>query len=477
MDSDTMPEANDLSPLDWLMPRSYVSQVLCFPAADPGIFQILKEALRGTAKDIPHLLSGVVDQEHPEGSVRLADASQTIDDLISWQDLSGSLDYAVLKEGNFPPSSFNVASIKPPALTPPLSKPEPVFRARLSLVKGGTLLSVGFHHRTTDITGFGALLKIWASHCRTGSSLDAGFNSSWYDRGALLRPAIASTGEVSGAVPEYVFIQEPAAPPPAAESTSGATEYETRIFYFSKEALQWLKAAVNKHIASVKPGLDWVSTGDVMTALLWSATISAEQITSQTASQTGVHETCTAGIPVNFRSRYNPPLPYHYLGAAFGMTTVSMPREDLLSLSSGPKPMADPTLLDDASVILLAKSAAAIRTSVARVTEESMHRALTYIASQPDIRSIKLVPRHTSMSLVSWADQGTYELDWGELLGRCEAVRIPKMPGRRFPIVLPRLPENGNGNGGLEVMASFEKRVMDQFSECRLVRTFGSLRC
>ncbi len=464
--------ALSLSPIDWLMPRAYVGQILCFPSTSPAIFPELRKGLAGVVADVPHLLSGVVDQGYPKGSVRLADPYQTVDNLISCQDLSGTLEYAALKAYNFPPSAFNVPGVGPPDTRPPFAVPEPVFRAKVLLIKGGTLLWVEFHHCTTDIIGFGALLKLWASHCRTGSSAEVGFDRSWHDRRVLFKFQIdaAFTPGPSQPVPKLLPMGQPGAPT-GTGATPVASTYETRIFYFGMANLQLLKSSINEHLPSLQTGVSWVSTGDILAALLWSATVWAED-NSDSDPTTQVN--ATARIPVNFRSRHKPPLPKDYLGSAVVMTTASTARKELLSLSSDTNDTGrSSATIDDLLKVGLAKIAAAIRTSINQANEDQIREALVYTASQTDIQHIRLSPRHNGISLVSWADERVYGLPWGNTLGCCEAIRIQKYSGKRYPIVLPRSADHD----GLEAIVSFDERTMTRFHQSRLIRLYGTLRC
>ncbi|KAH8658206.1 transferase family-domain-containing protein [Xylariales sp. PMI_506] len=462
--------SNSLSPLDWLMPRAYVGQVLCFPSTSPSIFHDLRRGLAGVAADVPYLLSGVIDQEYPKGAVQLSDPYQTVDDIFSWQDRSGALGYAALKAANFPPSAFNV--LGPPVRSPEprFSVPEPVFRAKLVLIDGGALLYLEFHHSTTDMTGFGALLKLWAAHCRTGSSVTVGFDRRWHERRILeeFYQDFTVTSRSLLSPPKLIPAQETES---SVHSNSALDEspHETRIFRFANGRLKHLKDCINEHLQSTQYEVEWVSTGDVLAAILWSATVWTEDQSSATTQVNG-----TARIPVNFRSRCRPSLPKDYLGSAVVMTTVTIAREDLLSLSGdfddfGKTPVA----LDNALIMGIAKIAAAIRISINQVNNNNVREAFAYASSQPDIERLRLNSRHNGVSLVSWVDQSAYELDWGTSTLRCEAVRVEKYPGKRYPIVLPRVP----GQDVLEVVVSFDDVAMARFRRNRLVRSYGVVWC
>jgi trichothecene 3-O-acetyltransferase len=464
-------ERDSLTPVEWLMPRTYVSQILCFGVTDQHIFGILKEGLHGLVQDVPYLLSGVVSQEAPKGSVRLTDPYQTVKDLFSFHDLSATLNYETLKADHFPPKALTSHAIRPPGTTPPYATLTPVFRARLSLADGGLLLCIAVHHSTTDVTGLGALLKLWAAHCRSGSSAAVGFDPSWFDRSILLGSSTGSVGPAPD-IPEFIHLLEKGEQPRLAIAPLEDTVYETEIWHFPQKLLHELKEVLNQHVVAMRLEVPWVSTGDVLAAILWSATTWAEQPEGGTASC--ARERCATGIPVNFRSRIHPRLPTDYLGAAFGMTTAFADRADLLSASASISPGEDVPRTDH--VLSLARVASAIRVSLGGINDDSVRNVLQYTVSRPDITSIKLGPRHDGISLVSWADEGVYELDWGDSIGRCEAVRLPKMGARRYPIILPRIPPTGDNEPGHEVIASFDERTMERFCQNPLIRQFGNLR-
>ncbi|XDG09231.1 hypothetical protein ABKA04_008846 [Annulohypoxylon sp. FPYF3050] len=461
-----------LSALDKLMPRGYVRQMFCFSSAHAQVAHVLKAGLAGLIADVPYLLAGIVisqDRTH----VSLGESYQSLEDIYSEQDLSDVVDYAVIKQQHFPPSAFTAPGIIPPDTQPPFPNPAPVFRARLSLVKGGFILCVAIHHCTTDITGFGVLLKIWASHCRTGASSAIGFSPSWLDREALFKRPGSSSTQTSSSIPELLHVKTPDELARLAALAPQSRDLTTCIFFFPQESLQALKQAVNQHITS-QDARGWVSSGDILTAILWSAIISAESESSNDEDGNN-----TIGFPVNFRSRFDPPLPPDYLGAAFIMTTATASRRDLISLSSHINSTDGAEPLDPASVSKLAGIASTIRASVHRVDEENVRNVLLYLDAASDNHPpITLGPRHDGISIVSWADQDIYGLDWGDVVGKCDAVRLPKLMYKRYPIVLPRIPTNANGDGeGLEVIVNFDRLVFERFQGSWPIQQFATLQC
>ncbi|OTB19779.1 hypothetical protein K445DRAFT_150063 [Daldinia sp. EC12] len=468
-----------LSPLDKFMPRGYVRQIFCFPSTHAHVTDTLKKGLKGVVNDVPYLLSDILTSEDRK-NVSFSDSYQTLEDLYYEQDLSDTIDYAAIKAQHFPPSAFTAPGIIPPDTQPPLPNPAPVCRVAVSLVKGGFILCVAVHHCTTDITGFGALLKIWASHCRTSASTGAGFNPSWLNRQVLIERPDAHNATAPTSMPQLLHVREPGSYARLAGPAPPPSDLTTAIFFFPQTKLQALKHAVNEYIAS-QDSTGWVSSGDILTTLLWSATLAAEQ--DAPASESGVvanqKSTNTIGIPVNFRSRLNPPLPPNYLGAAFLMTATTVSREDLISLATESHNSNDHGYLDSILIARLAEIASTIRASLREVDEQSVRDVLAFLNSAPSDRPpTTLGPRHDGISLVSWADQGVYELEWGDAVGRCESVRLPKLANKRYPILLPRISSGPNGeDGGLEVIVSFDKQMFLGFEQSWSIKRFATLRC
>ncbi|KAI5923423.1 transferase family-domain-containing protein [Camillea tinctor] len=454
------PASYQISPLEKLMPRVYVRQIYCFPSPNPSAIEVLMQGLAGAVSDIPYLLSGIITTGPGQMDISLSAPYQSPSDLFSCLDLSSSLDYASLKASHFPPTAFTIPGLFPREVDRPYPNPAPVFRARACPIRGGLLLCVAVHHSTTDITGFGALLRIWASHCRTRSSRAAGFDPSWIDRRLLLQPS-SNDNAAPPPFPPFLHALDAegmskfssrADPPVRLE------DYRTGIFFFAQAGLDALKRAASEHLlSSSPPPCPWVSTGDILAALLWSAMFSAEGNNNNDDD----NGSSTLSFPVNFRSRV--PLNPSYLGAAFAMTAAHAPAADLRAILAGPSPTAS-----------LAAVAAAHRRSVTAVDAPRVRAHLAYLGAGKDA-PVVLGTGHFGMSVVSWAGQGAREVDWGAAVGgRCEAVRVSAMAYRRYPIVLPRVPGR---EGGLEVIVCFEEGYMERFARSWGVREYAVVRC
>ncbi|KAI3335647.1 hypothetical protein F4824DRAFT_464358 [Ustulina deusta] len=499
-----------LSPLEEFMPRAYVRQIYCFPTTSPQAVSTLSRGLPGLARDVPYILSRVVSDKSGTGArVAVSAPCQSPEDIFSWHDLSDSMSYAALKAGHFAPGAFPAHAVAPPDTLPPCPASPAVFLARASLVDGGLILCVAAHHVVTDITGLGALLKIWASHCRDGGS-DIGFGASWMDRG----PLFSASRSPASTMPGLLHLKTPdesAAVRGTGRAGTGQPQipyYRTGIFYFPRRPLRVLRDAANAHVASREPG-SWVATSDILSSLLWSAIIAARGnppplLDSADEQRVTCKDTrassSTLSFPVQFRSALRPPLPRDFLGAAFVMTRARVPHEDVCRISScfrtsstsaaqdgesGPEDAGTEISLHSAEISALAEVALAIRRAVRRIDDAAVRGVLAYLEAHPGTNlevPLVLGPSRceaggSGTSVVSWADQCVYELNWGDAVGQCDTVRLSKMAYQRDPIVLPHIPGLNGDDGGVEVIMSYEADVMQRVIEGPVMRLFATLRC
>ncbi|KAK8060006.1 hypothetical protein PG996_009936 [Apiospora saccharicola] len=491
------------------MPRTYIRQMLCFPASasqnisgGSDIAYALRDGLTATAVQVPYLRSRIVSLAHPHGAVGMSAPDQSIWSLFDVRNVSRNYNYATLRGCGFPPDILGRGEFMPVTAMANSDgddkDEEPVFRARLSLVEGGFVLGVAVHHSTTDITGLGTLLKIWAANSRRSRNggcdiTDIGLKDGLVTAAMLDRAAVRDLGlgvaepDIPKTIPSVLFFQD-GEPAPKPDPATPQPVFTTAIFRFTPDSLKELKAliTVNHMLEWIAADVPWVSTGDFLTALLWSALIAAEIGPERCAALSedspepipSYPDSMTISIPANFRARCEPPLSPDYLGAAFGRVAVSVPTLDLWRLAMPIKlcPADDhrePTFENPDSRVIMAKIAAEIRRALtSQINARSIPAAVAYTMSRPDIAAMKR-QRAEGITMVSWAEQGVCALDWGlSGVGRCEAVRLSKMSGKRYPIVLPR-----SQDGGLEVILSLEAAEMERFREVWLMKRFSELRC
>uniref|UniRef100_A0A0B7K0P2 Cytokinin riboside 5'-monophosphate phosphoribohydrolase n=1 Tax=Bionectria ochroleuca TaxID=29856 RepID=A0A0B7K0P2_BIOOC len=338
-------------------------------------------------------------------SIALSEPYASVDDLFRVRDLSTAAEYKDLRAHNFSPSSLKGLDFSLGDLVS--SGRRPIFRAVFLLMNSGSVLSINVHHSTTDITGFGALLKIWASHCSLHSSQPVGFAADWLDRRALLPSNYVALDAAQINLPTLLH-REAADGIKKSGGHDDPDHLETLVFKLSGDTLRSLKGEVTKHLdTDVVP---WVSTSDVLFGLLWAAVTYAED--QEDPARRGTPGRATARqmrFPVNVRSRLRPPLPENYLGSAFVVALATVDNTDLLNI-----------IVKDVepSIAALARVATAIRKSILAINNKAVEEVVGFLAAQDDLAGLKLGQQATDVSIVSWADESVYELDWGQEIGR-----------------------------------------------------------
>ncbi len=470
-----------LSIIDSLMPRLYIRQMHCFPSTDPLISEILKDGLRETITSIPFLAASVIKCSSQKGALKMGGPFSTIDEIFSCHEHLEGMNYSALKEASFPLEPLNASFLSPLLPAPPVPEPAPVMRVRMTRVERGFILYICIHHCVVDVNGLAALLKVWAAHCRNTSDKEVLVDPDCLDRTALLgsskvsssvrpaeiwyRPRYRPTGkEISLLFTSLnrtlrsclIKCLVPLAPVPSTPDS------ETALYYFPAKTLKELKVEVLKH--AVAAGVEWLSTNDILSALVWSAAMQARG----TSWQPNIQSRSTVGMSVDIRGRLEPPLPNSYIGNAIGICWVTISRKSLLSAADPASPQA------------LAKVATSIRKSLSGVDNARMRNLVAYVEGQQDLTKLSWGSPTTDFMVTTWAGQDSYGLDWGEVIGKCEAIRARKLAITDYCVILPRHPSQGcdeASSGGLEVMISLRSDRMRRLQAGKLMNAFAQLRC
>ena len=103
---------------------------------------------------------------------------------------------------------------------------------------------------------------------------------------------------------------------------SAAPETTGRIFKFSSERIQTLKAQLNATLQTLVPDPShrrWVSSNDCVAALVWS------HVTRARRPHLDAFSDSRLGVAVNIRSKMDPPLSPSYFGNAALYTVAQLP--------------------------------------------------------------------------------------------------------------------------------------------------------
>lgn len=167
-----------LTPLDHLMPRYHMVQLLYFSRSNSDITAIashLKTSLKRTFETLP-ILSGTV-QLDTEGGRRQAGALCVdapwvdVNDIFVVNDLTNCEDlvYADLKREHFPMTTVERYEFRSVLFTEKgdvKTLPAPVMMAQVNFIRGGMVLAVCLHHSFMDGLGGATVIGLWAAFCR-----------------------------------------------------------------------------------------------------------------------------------------------------------------------------------------------------------------------------------------------------------------------------------------------------------------------
>lgn len=460
-----------LSPLDQILPRMYFGEILCFPGTDENVLPTLREGLRKVADSIPHLTSFVVDDESRPGNIRLERERDTINNiLISREDSrEDKPDYETLRKTSFPifPGSF----LYPHIPEVPWVAPWPVMRAEVTQIRGGFMVVVLVHHCVFDGVALSELLNLWASCCRRNSlGQPLEISPARLNRKALLeddskrmrsQPSVIFkvTNRRCSLLQTSSFLRRPFIPilPKPLHPSWPITLY--RLPY---DKLESLKQSLNQFASRL--GVRFLSTNDVVSALIWSC---ATMVMSTRFQRWNLTSVCSTGVSVNVRSRLQPRLPDDFLGCAIGVAYINVARRKLCAAA------------EEGSFESLASIAAAIRQGVDGVTNATMKEIINYVDLQDDSSKLQWRPKKLNEFYISsWANQRIYDADWGPEIGKCEALRVAQIALAPMCVILP--PRLGLGStkgspGDIELVVSLESSHMDRFRRLKLLNKFAEI--
>ncbi|KAK4081314.1 uncharacterized protein Triagg1_2846 [Trichoderma aggressivum f. europaeum] len=461
-----------LSPLDQILPRMYFGEILCFPSADTNLFPILQQGLSKVAASVPHLTSFVVHDDARPGRIRLERGRDNIDNILvnSNDPLEKMPDYQSLKRTSFP--IFPRSSLFYPNVpNVPWAAPWPVMRAEVTRVRGGFVLVVLVHHCVFDGVALSELLKMWATCCACHDSAQPPEISQVRLNRTVLQGEESKQenfppADIFKIVNKQSFLSQtislikrtfnPILPKPLSPT------WPITLYRLPHDKLQGLKQTMNQF--APKLGVRFLSTNDVVSALIWSC---ATMAMSTSFQRWNLMSYCSTGVSVNIRSKIQPRLPDDFIGCAFGVAYIDMARTNLCAAA------------EVASYESIARVAAAIRHGVDGITNEKMKEILNYVDGQDDPTKLQWRPKKLNdFYISSWANQCIYNADWGPQIGKCDALRVAQIALAPMCVILPRRAGFESKDGhcvDIELVVSLESLHMDRFKRSKAMKMFAEI--
>lgn len=330
-------------------------------------------------------------------------------------------------------------------LTQLTTVPAPVFRAQINRLADGIALCLAVNHMVLDGKGNDMLLALLAQCCHdpTGASWSTSAAAAQVETRQYLHTLRGWSDEG----PSLGVDAVDATVLPGEGLASDATSIVYNLV-FSEERIQQLKRHCNARLPGLrqqhdqegyKAGPGFVSSNDVLTALLWIC--ASPVVVTQSPSS-------TVGVAVNSRGRFNPPLPDEYLGnsVAYANSLLNMSqlrclkhepaaenegREAIRGQSdtsnfSGEKQRACregcAVIDDDDTMQLLTLMAYRIRCSIADVNGPALAKLVASYYKTPDWSQILL--QRCDVIVSSLNDWRVFALDFGSQLGYVDRVEF-----------------------------------------------------
>ncbi|KAF7518897.1 hypothetical protein G7054_g13303 [Neopestalotiopsis clavispora] len=309
-----------------------------------------------------------------------------------------------------------------------------------NLIKGGLLINHLCFHAFGDGTSMWKLLQIFAEDVRRaqGLAIEQPVEIPTADRAKLLK----STGKnvcANFAAEHQEWIHLPFTPDALPDGLTKA-KHHAHVFRFSPESIQKLKAECSPSNVRVLKSLvpedklpKFVSTNDVLTALLWRSAQRAEQ--ADHAAYNGTETPSVVMVALDARRRTHVPVHKHTLGNIVGYSPAILPISQVLN-------SAEATLADLACLI---------RLGVDKCGSTYYDEVAHYIENMDDVNRLAgtafLDMPGKNVLQSNWSEFDYYNIEWGAAFGdHIKAVRFPAggvCAG--FQIIMPTHPDSPAG--------------------------------
>ncbi|KAF9891446.1 hypothetical protein FE257_003912 [Aspergillus nanangensis] len=455
------PYVEQLSPLDIVMPRTYIRVLLVFLPTEwiPALTQKLQRGIDTLSKQLPWLSGQVVSTTKSQGRLSLGiryDPSNT-PTLIDKR--SVTLSYETLSSRgmpveDLPPDVWPVPDFVDDAL---FTRGAPVFAASLFRFSDRAVgLCICAHHNAVDATGFSEVVRLWARNVATPKSVFSGVSHGRIDRlsGALLsdlqKASSLQEDNLMALHPEFST-----APPAMPEEFSKCT---SRLFSISMHWINVLKELLVKNMP------DPPTTNTLVYALVWTAITRVRMQHNPTLRK----EASGLVTAVNGRRRIGEsfsPAPNSYFGNVVLYSLTKLPAGVLATSDQDP-------VRSLATICELISGAY----SVSKVNSGHIAEVYDLVDRLEDYRSLFVgwdLFQSRDLTITSWADLDLYDANFGASMGRPRYVRFPYMEADGVAIIMPR--QRAARNEVLEIMIMLRRDHMALFENDSMWQTLCSM--
>ena len=428
----------------------YTQICLCFPISDPSkrptIVTTLNHGLQRLSASFPWLAGEVINEGSGEGDAGIFVIQSTGNNLqlkVKEMGYDSVLTMDALRKASFPFSLLDENVIVPRKTVPgspedPAPYPAPVFIVQATFIEGGILLTLNSQHQTMDMTGQGQVIHLFSKACIGEPFTDEElFNGNL--AGADLVPLLDHSNRQSSRLERQ--IAKPA-PPPSIISNSFTDPIPPPCCTWGYFIFDWNALAKLKAIASAEkaPSVEFISTDDALSALIW------QSITRARSHRLKPSAATTFARAVDVRGHLGIPKTYPGLmqNMTFHTSTIEGLAEDKLgNVTSQLRAAVDP------------------RTSSLPQDTRALATAFHHSRDKSSVSFVSEIDQSTDIMLSSWAKLDCYDLDLNLGQGKPEAVRRPQfIPYEGLIYLMPKKP-NGEIAVGLCLRDEDMKRLRD----------------
>lgn len=394
--------------------NSYVPIMFAYPVEDESsyatIVATLEDGLRRLSKSFPWVAGQVVSQGAEQntslGTLKIVPFEGHVPVVV--KDLRREPSFPVfasLRESKFPFSAtvMHESILSPRRTNLGVDPDEPCTRPTIlvqsTFIKGGLLLTIVGHHTAMDGTGLGQVISLLSKACHNLSFTNEELTSGNMARGNVV-PYLDS---VDKAASERFIARPPTSERDSTSDTSlSLTPKCTWVYFmFNAPSLAALKVDAAKTVPS---NIGFISTDDVLSALVWQSIMRARQPRLSPIEKT------TLARAIDVRRLFDLPAIYPgelQINAYSTYAVDDLVQEPLGVIASKLRSQ----LLDDDRLVY---SARALATLLHQATDK---QGILMVANL-DISS-----RDLGMS--SWVKLNCYELEFNLGLGKPVSVRRP----------------------------------------------------
>ena len=335
---------------------------------------------------------------------------------VQTNDVTGILPtYRELQDARFPMGMLDGRVLSPFKGIPDLYTDEdhtPVFVVRLNYVNHGVLACFSVMHSAMDGNALGHLIRQFATLMRGESLSEADIEAGDLNANQVLPslPQDKKPLKIHDRLYKDPNAKEDAGPDPGVPCSWA-------YFDISPDKMSRLKDLAGRDC----PLGAWITSDDALTALLWRAIVRSR------AHKLDMSLSSTLARAINLRRRLDPSLPLSFLANCV-TTTFSDAR-----LSE---------LVNDMS---LSRVANLLRQAMNTADDHFARSYITFLRSLADKGSITFAGKNPDRDCLvsSWCSWPVYGSDFGDLLGKPECVRRPRMAGMDGLVYLMPKSEDG----------------------------------